>query len=253
VQIVDYDLPSDWSHLYLVPLSDSHIGDPHFDEEKFTGYIDWIAERENALTFLNGDLLDAALLDSIGDTYDATMNPNQALKYAKQLLSPLKGKVLGVTEGNHEHRITRRTSLDVSEMIADSLDAPYSAEGMYLRFRLGKGRNGKSVVYTAYLSHGTGGGRTAGGKINALRRLNEICLADFYSIGHVHKIQLDQDVVFIPDHQNGNMIPFRRTYASSGAFLDYGGYGQRAMYSPNRTGVPRVRFSGKAKDVHVSI
>ena len=253
MEIVPYDFPVDWSHFYIVPLSDAHIGDPHFDEEKFTGYIEWIAERENALTFLNGDLLDMATLDSIGDTYDATMNPNMALKYAKQMLAPLKGKVLGVTEGNHEQRVTKKTSIDVSEMIADHLDAPYCPEGMYLKIQAGKGRNGKKVTYTAYLTHGTGGGRTAGGKLNALRRLNEICLADFYSIGHIHKIISDQDIIYNPDHQNGNLIPFRRTYASSGAFTNYGGYGQRKMYPPNKTGVPRIRFDGRTKDVHVSI
>jgi len=253
MEIVSHELPRDWSHFYLVPISDTHIGDPHFDEDKLFGYVEWIAGRENALTFLNGDILDMATLDSIGDTYDATMNPNEAIKYAKQLLEPLRGKILGVTEGNHERRVTKKTSIDTSEMLADYFDVPYSSEGMYLRLRVGKGHNGKKVVYTLYLSHGISSARTAGGKLNALLRLNSVCLADFYSVGHIHKVIFDQDVIYTPDHQNGNLIPFRRTYASSGAFLEYGGYGQRQLYPPNRTGTFRARFDGKRKDIHVSI
>jgi len=253
MKFVEYDWPSSWDCVYIVPISDTHIGDPRFNREKLQGYIDWILERPNAFTILNGDLLDVAITESVGDTYDASMNTNEALKYARELFSPLSDRILGVTEGNHERRVSKKTSVDVMEILADYLDAPYRAEGMYFKFRLGKGANGKKVVYSMYATHGTGGGRTTGGKANKIKYLSDTILADIYTIGHIHFQIGFQDIYHVPDLYNNNVRAMKRTYVSSGAYLDWGGYAERKEYPAPKTGSPRLRLSGKEKDVHVSI
>ncbi|NLK34125.1 MAG: hypothetical protein GX301_01560 [Gracilibacteraceae bacterium] len=63
-----------------MPLSDFHLGDPLFDEEKLQGYIKWIKDNKNAYTFINGDIFDVAIEGSKGSQYEATMN----VKYIKE-------------------------------------------------------------------------------------------------------------------------------------------------------------------------
>ena len=256
MELVEYDWPSKWDCAYIIPISDTHIGDPRFNRGKLDGYIDWILERPNAFTILNGDILDVAITESVGDTYDAKMNTNEALKYARELFDPLSDRILGVTEGNHERRVSKKTSVDVMEILADYLDVPYRPEGMYFKFRLGKGANGKKIVYTGYFTHGTGGGRTTGGKANKIQYLSDIVLADILSIGHIHKMLTFQDVLHVPDLYNNNIRQVKRTYVSSGAYLEWGGYAERKEYPPSKIGSPRIRLSGESsqgKDVHVSI
>ena len=131
MQIVEYDFPAEWPCLYIIPISDTHIGDPRFNEEKLRGYIDWIMARENAYVVLNGDILDAAIKGSVGDTYEATMTTNEALKYARRLFAPLKDRILAVTEGNHERRITKDTSVSPMDILSDFLDVPFHADGVF--------------------------------------------------------------------------------------------------------------------------
>ena len=253
MQIVEYDFPAEWPCLYIIPISDTHIGDPRFNEAKLLGYIDWIMARENAYVVLNGDILDAAIKGSVGDTYEATMTTNEALKYARRLFAPLKDRILAVTEGNHERRITKDTSVSPMDILSDFLDVPFHADGVFLKLRVGKGSNGKPVVYTAYFTHGHGGGRTIGGKGNNLQRMGHIVLADLYSQGHIHTSIAFQDMIYVPDLRNGNMLKQRRTYVSSGAFLDWGGYAQQQGYAPGRIGSVRIRLDGRKKDVHASV
>ena len=253
MEIVDYNWPADWNHAYIIPISDTHIGDPRFNEAKLQGYIDWILSRENAFTVLNGDILDAAIEGSVGDTYEATMSTNEALKYARQLFAPLRSRILGITEGNHERRITKSTSISPMDILADFLDVPFHKDGIFLKLRFGQGANGKPICYTAYLFHGHGGGRTIGGKANNLQRMGHIVLADIYSMGHIHTALTYQDMIYVPDLQNNNMMERRRTYVSSGAFLSWGGYAQQQGYPPGRLGSARLRLDGRKRDVHASV
>lgn len=252
LELVEHDL-GDHDHIYLVPLSDFHVGDKRFDGDKLQGYIDWIRERPNAYSFLNGDLMDAITVSSVGNIYDADMTPNDQLKYVKRALEPIGDRVLGVVEGNHERRISTKTGIDVSEMIAEHLGAPYSREMMALKLRFGQGRNGKPMVYTLLYTHGTGGGRTQGGKSNALARMGLIGLFDVYSIAHIHHMSTFQQVFMVPDLQNGQIMERKLTFVSSGSYVRYGGYAAEKMYSPVKLGSPRVRMSGRSRDVHVSI
>ena len=189
----------------------------------------WILECENAFTVLNGDLLDLSIMDSVGDVYGAEFQPRDQLWRVRDVFRPLaqEGRILGVTSGNHEERIYKKTGIDVMEWLADywGVRERYDPDGVLLKIRFGKRPNGKPQVYTAYFTHGTGGGRTKGGKINKLDAMKDIVLADVYAIGHVHWMTAYQDVYYIPDLRNNTLTTKKRTYVCSGAYLDYGGYG----------------------------
>ena len=38
MDLIDYELSGGWDCVYLVPISNAHIGDPRFDRELLEGY-----------------------------------------------------------------------------------------------------------------------------------------------------------------------------------------------------------------------
>lgn len=238
---------------YIIPLSDLHVADPNFDEQKFLRFCTWIQETPNAYVLLLGDLMNTATKNSVSDVYEDVMDPNQQLKYTRKLLEPIKDRVLAIVEGNHERRIKRETAINTTEVLAEMLGLFYSPRSVLLKVRVGKNKHGKPVVYTIFGTHGLGGGRTWGNKANWLRRLGDIVLADVYVMGHVHQMIAFQDVYYIPDLRNNKVDEVKRTYVSSASFVRWGGYAEEKLLPPSKLGAPRIRLDGGKKDVHVSI
>lgn len=257
MKIHDVDLSQELEAIYITPMSDLHIGDPSFDSVKFHGYRKWVEDTPNAYIVLNGDILNTATKSSVSDIYAETMNPKEALNTAVKLFEPVKDRILCLVGGNHERRIYKESGIDISEVLASKLGVHYAGDECYLKIRLGKatgrGGNGKPIAYTVYVTHGHGGGRTMGAKVNNLQRLADIVLADIYIMSHVHTMTAHQDVYLVPDTRNNNLLEIKRTFVSSGAFLKRGGYAVTHAYPHNKIGTVRLRLSGTRKDVHVSI
>jgi len=248
MRYIHVELPGEWSELYVHPWSDLHVGDPLFAESFF------IARREveeNSIILLGGDILNCATKTSVSDIYEEAMNPGQALKHAKKLLSPVKEKIQAAVGGNHEYRITKDTSIDVAEKLAEDLEAEYSRESILLKVRFGKGKNGKKMAYTIFTIHGWTGSRFIGGKALNLHRLSDIVLADVYIMGHTHQIQTFRDKIIEPDTRNNNLIERERVYVNTGAWLNYGGYAEGKGYRPTQMGSPIIILDGREKRIEV--
>lgn len=97
-QIVMKDL-SQFSQIYITPLADLHEGAADADHEISDGYIQWIAERDNAFTILNGDLLNCAGKDTPAELFEDLTTPDEAYKRLLQRLLPIKDKILMITRG----------------------------------------------------------------------------------------------------------------------------------------------------------
>jgi predicted phosphodiesterase len=252
LQVVE--LPSEYECLYLIPISDTHIGDANFDEVKLLKYIEWVKQTENARVILCGDIMNTATKESVSDTYSEVMNPMDQLRYATKIFEPIKDKIIGVCGGNHEARIYKATSIDTAEMLAQNLGVFYRQEGLFLKIKVGKRtQDGKKQSYIVYATHGFGGGKKMGGKANSLQSLSQIVLADVYVVGHTHTLQAFQDIFLVPDSHNNNIMEVKRTYCNAASFLKWGGYGETQGYIPSKLGTVRLRLDGRRKDVHVSI
>ncbi len=235
-----------------MPISCLHEGHPLCDEEKFLGYRDWILEHENAYTFLNGDLCEAAIMGSKGDPYQATMNTSEAKKRIRDLFKPLvdANKVLGMDSGNHEDRIYKATGNDISLDIAImlGLEDVYDKQGLCGTIKIGK------IKYSFYIKHGKGGGKTQAYKMRKLKDMaNVIKNCDLYMIAHFHDILSFQIKPIFIDIKSGKKYCIKQTFASSSSFLEYGDYAEDADMEPAKTGSPRIRLNGIKKDIHVSI
>lgn len=247
------DLPEEYTHAYIIPIGDIHIGDPHFNEQKLIKYLNWITETPEARIILVGDIMNTATKDSVSDSYHETMNPNEQLRYATKLFEPVKDRIIAITDGNHERRIQKSTSIDTTEILAQNLGAHYEPDGIMLKIRFGKDKHLNKLVYTIYATHGFGGGKKPGGKANNLQSLANIVLADCYIMAHIHWMTTFQDIYFVPDTRTNEVKEVKRTFVSSGSFVGWGGYAQWQGFPAAKLGTPRIRLDGYKKDVHVSI
>jgi len=253
VKLYRKDLPQDLDSAYIIGISDLHVGAPEFDERYLTDLLAWVKQTPNAYLILNGDLGNMATKESKSDVYEERLSPNQQVKRLKEYFGPLKDRVLGMTEGNHERRIRIATSIDICEELAEYLECPYGREALCLQVRLGKQKNLKPVSYLIYATHGWSSARTAGGKVNMGVSLASTIKADVYIVGHTHGKYLYEHIFLEPDEQNQQVIRRKQIIASSGSVLDYGGYAVAKGYPAGAKGVTRIRLDGKRKDVHASI
>jgi hypothetical protein len=249
------DLPREFKAIYVIPISDLHLGDPHVNFDKFYGYRKWIEDTPNAYVLLNGDLMNTATKGSVSNCYEESIRPSEQLKLAVKLFEPIKDRILAIVTGNHERRIQRDVDYDPSELLAGQLGVYYGGDEAFLKIRFGSQNRTtkKPHCYTVYATHGWAGGRTPGAKANSLQKLSDIVLADIYISSHVHTMVCYQDILLVPDLQNNKMMERKRTFASSGAFLTRGGYAVQKGYPQSKLGSVRLRLDGVRHDVHVSI
>src|SRR5690606_334258 len=178
--------------------------------------------------------------------YRETLNPADPLRWLKKELAPPRDRTLCMTEGNHEARITKPTSIAALEQLADSLGIPdpNHPEGVLLKLTLGRGRNGKRICYTIYVTHGRGGGSLQGGKALKMARLANLVVADVYMVGHTHWKAAFKEAIYLPDLQNNRVRLIEQTFVNSSALLDWGGYAQVHGYKPGAKGSPYIRLHG---------
>lgn len=262
LKTVFHDLGEDTESIYLIPLSDLHIG-ADFDQKKFEGYRQWILDRPNAYCIINGDVVDNAISESIGDTY-GTMRPEEQKELAEELLRPLaeNGKILAWLEGNHELRTARRTDEFIGKTLCKLLGlhtkekSIYDPNGVFLFLNVGydraKGRRNR-LTYTGFMLHGYTGSRRMGGKVNAVEDMARSVVCDFYIASHTHSKFMFPRRIVVPDTRTKTLRYQKQVFTSTGSFMEWEGYAIRQGYHPTSLGSPRLRLDGTRKDIHCSI
>ena len=140
---VKVDLSSNIQELEIVIFSDEHIGDPQSDMQYLMERIEYVKSHENAYAVLNGDIIDNATKSSVSDTYAQTYNPQEQMDLMCNLFKPIKNKILGMTQGNHEARTYKKEGIDITKNVASRLgiENRYGAESVLIFLRFGN--NGK--------------------------------------------------------------------------------------------------------------
>jgi hypothetical protein len=203
---------------------------------------------------LNGDLCESAIRTSHGDIYKQVGSPDDQKKQVAKWLLPIKGKILGMTTGNHEQRIYRESGTDISDYIAEKLEVPYRAEGMLYKLSFGDNNNytsDKPYVFWVYISHGYGGARTKGGKAVKVERLSYWQLADVFAMSHDHEVNVAPSVRFEADPrgaeiENGFLTGVVREkrimLVKTNAYVKFGGYAEIGGFSPSDLSTPVINL-----------
>ena len=231
------------------PLADLHIGDSMSDGKLIMERIEYIKNTENCYCILDGDLMDTAIASSIGDTYGASITPMEQLNTCVRIFEPIKDKILAVLPGNHENRIYKADGLDITELMCAQLRIPqkYSPTTALLFIRFGRQsqNHNRPVLYTAYVTHGSGGGRREGGKVNRLADLASIVDADIYIHAHTHLPLVFKEAFYRVSGSNSSVALADKLFVNTAASLDYGGYGDKAGFKPASKCSPVIYLDGR--------
>lgn len=256
MKVIKCDLPYAES-IELHPMSDLHIGDSLCDYKSILERIEHIKNTPNAYCILDGDLMDTAIASSIGDTYGANLQPMEQLSHCVKLFEPIKDKILAVLCGNHEQRVYRQDGLDTTLLMCNQLGITerYSPTTALLFVRFGKTEknHGRPQLYTIYVTHGSGGGRKEGGKVNRLADLASIVDADIYITGHTHLPLVFKEAYYRTSCQNSSVALVDKLFVNTAASLDYGGYGDKQGFKPASKKSPVIYLNGVKRDMKAEI
>lgn len=254
MKVIKADLPRDIEVLELHIFADEHIGDDCCDLPRLKARIDYVASNPNAYCIMNGDILDYASRTSIGDIETREFNIMGQLEKAVELFAPIKDKILAITSGNHEGRSYRKEGIDISKMIAMQLGLAdkYSPAAAAIFLRFGKQslkRDGRPVLYSIYVLHGTGGGRKEGAKAIRLADMAAIVDTDIYIHSHTHLPMVLKEAFFRTDLVHSTVVKVPKLFVNTGANLDYGGYGETAEFKPSCMDTPVIYMRGDKKEM----
>jgi len=156
--------------------------------------------------------------------------------------------------GNHEDRVYKHTGIDVSRMLAleMGLVERYSDNSFVLFVKFGKAdgysiRQPKQNVYSFFCSHGYGGGKKSGSKMNNVVDMTKTVDADIYVFSHVHDVMGKPTDAFRCDYQNMVLKRTTKWHLISNAWQDFGGYGLKQGFPPSSREVGYVVLNGNGK------
>ena len=258
MRAIRVDLPTEHKSIELLVLADYHYADPHSDHQAIRKDIDYVNSHQNAYCVLAGDLLDCALRSSLGDAY-TNLSPMEELSAMTNLLEPIAHKVIGIVGGNHEARHYRTNGIDMTRLLARQLgiEDKYSADTavIFLRFGRDAGRlnHHRPILYTIYLTHGSGGGRKEAGKIQRLADYANIIDCDCYICGHTHLPAALKTNFARTSPANSSITYSTHLFVNAASKLLYAGYGDIGGYKPSNTDTPRIIMSGTSKEMRAVI
>ena len=261
MDVIAADLSRELDYIELHIFSDWHIGDVNCKMDEIEAEIEEVKSKPNAYCILNGDLVNNATKASVSDMYAETMSPQEQIDLLCELLMPIKDKILMITRGNHEKRTSRESGIDLSAVVAGMLGciSKYTQDGGVLFIKFGQESRGRTdykgnvrkKLYTAYVTHGTGGGRKEGAKAIRLADMAAIVDADIYIHSHTHLPLVMKQGFFRIDKQHSRVESVEKLFVNSSAKLGYGGYGQANEFKPNSTASPVILLNGTKREIAV--
>ncbi len=198
----------------------------------------------------------------------------RGMKYARDLLAPIKEKCLGLILGNHEKMYALKTEHEqLHGWLCTELGAPnlqYSAlfDLVFVRApnvktpKLVEERpsreDTKSHSYRIYIHHGAGYAVTPGGKLNKLIQFMQSFQADVYFAGHVHDKVGRREPAIGADATCTTLQAQERLGVVSGSYLKTYAqgvttYGEQRGYRPVSLGPACVRFVPDKMEMHAEI
>lgn len=178
----------------IIPFGDIHHDSPAHCADSFQQFLDYAKKQKDAIFLGMGDYFDGYSTSERAIIYNGALHESSRRreelaakgrvgKLAKQL-EFMRGKLIGLLGGNHFSQFPDGTTSD--QILAGMLGTSYLGAccGIRLSFCMSGQASGATVDIFAH--HGRGGGVTAGGRLNAVEKMTNICDADIYLMGDNH-------------------------------------------------------------------
>lgn len=238
MEMIKCVLPRTMDEIHIYGLADWHIGSKECDTEFIKKTIKVILDDPCGFAVIAGDLLDNGLKNSKTDCYSAILNPHEQLEACYEYLLPLAeaGKILCATDGNHEYRSVRETS--VSPLYTIMCRLPGHLEDVFrpymclldLKFgECGFGRAGSYNTYYGLVTHGSSRNKHRKFEVGAFDGL------DFCVSGHTHQPEYaSRGKIRIDSRGVAKHVNFKSLIVCPA--LQFGGYAIQKEYEPTGTG-----------------
>lgn len=258
----------------LILIGDTHLGSIAFSEKQFKRAIEYIGAAPNRFVVFMGDEIEKSMSVNDKRFLEGNLlvaNPLQQFKAFVELMTPVKGHIITMLEGNHNLHIMEAGNF--TQEIAASLGVPYGTWSSKILFEDTYGPQ-----FKGFFTHGKRGARsTAHDPIrraaneafslkNSLKEKFGDCL--IMAKGHIHKLivveprptlymvtdedgKIRQKYTHSPAfHPSGYIHPDHRWYVSTGSFSrtmieDHVTYSERAEYDPVEIGYAIVEVNDR--------
>lgn len=224
--------------LYLVNLSDIHVGSKGFDEKTFKKTIDVLSQIKNVMVILGGDSINHANKGSKSSQFEETMTPREQVLHLEKLIQPIKNKIICKISGNHDATRSKEfNDFSLMEWFCDRNRIPFFDEYALLQFSIG------DCAFTSFVMHKTG----ATGKnlnVGKLQQFGEMWRCDIIFGEHSHKRHYGSEVYTDIDLRNRKAIVREQWYINTNSFLNWSGYAVENGYRISKTGCNVVELTG---------
>lgn len=259
--------------IYLIPVGDVHRDNDMCAEDKWIDYLDWMKDKANLYVLGMGDYLDFMSTKERNKVKSANLHDSTLQQLDKMMLawvmtlyhelSFLKGRIIGLIEGNHYGEFTN--GMTTTQKLCELLECPYLGTSTYTRLIIEFTKRHR-VPVDVFAHHGKGASRMMGGSLNTVEHMAAYSDADIFLQGHDHK----KSVAFInklalnSGFGHIKLVSRKILIARTGGFLK--GYEQntpsyvaRAALPPTDLGLvkieinPRFFHGRRSVDIHCSI
>lgn len=246
-QMIVHKFGREMLYMNLYPIGDPHIGSPHFNEESWYRWKKTVMADRFGYVVIVGDMLENALKNSKGNSYESVLRPRDQKAWLKSELSPIKHRILGGIQGNHEGRSSKESDdcplydvfckLDIEDLYRENMG--------FLKISLGQKNKERQFSYQIVLAHGQSENKTE-------KFSFAIDNMDVMISGHTHKplTRFPSKIVIDPHNEVVREQDFTQIVVPS--FHQMGGYALKGMYMPQSSRkFPIITLEGTQKEVKV--
>jgi len=237
-------------YVLLTPFSDIHAGNEDLKQSELEKTVE--KEYDNgSILALNGDLIESKTRSRKGDGIFTQWNPMKQMDYIMDLFKPFAkdGRIIAMTNGNHEDAITLETGVDVTAIMAKEFNIPYLKNGGFMAVKCG------DELYNLYMTHGSSNSTLPYTKIKACLNLGTFIQGvDAYLYGHVHDKQDHTQEVYVPNNRSRSIEVKKIHYVLTGHYLNYiNSYAQQKSMRPSATGTPELFLYSDKHEIDVKL
>lgn len=193
-----YRIPYNDFHdvIKIKPIADVHLGNTYCDVNAF---LEYIKEADDSTYYVGiGDFFDAIITSDLkryqkhADATETDAILDEQYERGKEILWPIRKRIIGLGRGNHEDTIIRMAGTDLVKRLCDDLECEYLGYSGLIRIILRKETGAGRSIFIRW-HHGWGGGsRTQGADLTKFSKDTMHWDADVYLYGHVHRKQSDR-------------------------------------------------------------
>ncbi len=241
--------------LFLVDLSDVHIGSKGFDVVSLQNLINLIQQTPNFYVILGGDTINHANRGSKSSPFEDNMTPREQVigqfedgklvrPGAVQLFQPIRDRILCKIDGNHDGTRAREfNDIPPTEWMCSILQIPYLRELAILSLQVG--RHNYSI-YAHHISGSTGKRQNVG----KLQEIGEQFRCDIIFGEHTHRRAHGSEIFMDFDAKHRPIIR-EQYYVNANSFQSWGGYAKEKGYRISKTGPNIVELGGTRRYVRI--